>query len=218
MALSLPVHLPGTHLAAFHVMTDPTTNPTPTPTPTRTPASHLDTATLGGGCFWCTEAVMNDVRGVERVASGYAGGHVPDPTYEQVCTGATGHAEVVQVTFDPAVVSYRDLLRIFFATHDPTTPNRQGADVGPQYRSIIFTNSDEQRRVAEEVIAELEREGVWDAPIVTQVEPLTTFYPAETYHTRYYERNPRQPYCQVVIAPKVAKLRRSFAEMLKSRV
>jgi peptide-methionine (S)-S-oxide reductase len=218
VALSLPVHLPGTHLAAFHVMTDPTTNPTPTPTPTRTPASHLDTATLGGGCFWCTEAVMNDVRGVERVASGYAGGHVPDPTYEQVCTGATGHAEVVQVTFDPAVVSYRDLLRIFFATHDPTTPNRQGADVGPQYRSIIFTNSDEQRRVAEEVIAELEREGVWDAPIVTQVEPLTTFYPAETYHTRYYERNPRQPYCQVVIAPKVAKLRRSFAEMLKSRV
>lgn len=201
------------HFAALHAMTDPTTNPTPSPTPA--PIVHLDTATLGGGCFWCTEAVMNDVRGVERVASGYAGGHVPDPTYEQVCTGATGHAEVVQVTFDPAVVSYRDLLRIFFATHDPTTPNRQGADVGPQYRSIIFTSSDEQRRVAEEVIAELEREGVWDAPIVTQVEPLTTFYPAETYHTRYYERNPRQPYCQVVIAPKVAKLRRSFAEMLK---
>ena len=189
----------------IHTMTESTTNPT----------SALETATLGGGCFWCTEAVMNDVRGVERVVSGYAGGHVPDPTYEQVCTGTTGHAEVVQVTFDPAVVSYRDVLRIFFATHDPTTPNRQGADVGPQYRSIILTASDEQRRVAEEVIAELEREGVWDAPIVTQVEPLTAFYPAETYHHRYFDRNPRQPYCQVVIAPKVAKFRSGFAEMLK---
>ena len=174
-----------------------------------------ETATLGGGCFWCTEAVMNDVRGVERVVSGYAGGDEPNPTYEAVCSGTTGHAEVVQVTFDPAVVSYRDLLRVFFATHDPTTPARQGADVGPQYRSIVLTHSDDQRRAAEEVIAELEREAVWDAPIVTQVAPLTRFYPAEAYHHRYFERNPRQPYCQVVIAPKVAKLRRGFAHLLR---
>ncbi|HEY0969999.1 MAG TPA: peptide-methionine (S)-S-oxide reductase MsrA [Gemmatimonadales bacterium] len=193
------------HFAVRRDMTQPTTDPT----------SRLETATLGGGCFWCTEAVMNDVRGVERVTSGYAGGHLPDPSYEQVCTGTTGHAEVVRVTFDPSVVSYRDLLRIFFATHDPTTPNRQGADVGPQYRSIVLTESDEQRRVAEEVIAELEREELWDAPVVTQVEPLTEFYPAEGYHDRYFERNPRQPYCQVVIAPKVAKFRKGFEGMLK---
>ena len=174
-----------------------------------------ETATFGGGCFWCTEAVMLGVRGVERVVSGYAGGPEIDPTYEQVCSGRTGHAEVVQVTFDPAVVSYRDLLGIFFATHDPTTPDRQGADVGPQYRSIVLTHSDEQRDEARRAIADLEREGVWDAPIVTRVEPLDRFWPAESYHQRYFERNPGQPYCRVVIEPKVAKLRRSYAHLLR---
>ena len=175
----------------------------------------FETATLGGGCFWCTEAVMLGLRGVTRVVSGYAGGADPNPTYEAVCSGQTGHAEVVQVTFDPSEISYRDLLRIFFATHDPTTLNRQGADVGTQYRSIVFTHSDEQRDTANAVIAELGAEEVWDAPIVTKVEPLPAFYPAEAYHHRYYERNPRQGYCQAVIAPKVSKLRREFADRLR---
>lgn len=176
----------------------------------------LQTATLGGGCFWCLEAVYVRVRGVHQVVSGYAGGHVPHPTYEQVCGKRTGHAEVVQVTFDPAEIGYRELLEIFFAIHDPTTPDRQGNDVGPQYRSIILTHDDEQARTARELIAELEADGTWDAPVVTQVEPLTVFYPAEAYHHRYFERNPGQGYCQVVIAPKVAKLRRKFAEKART--
>lgn len=175
-----------------------------------------EVATLAGGCFWCLEAVFDDLRGVERVESGYTGGTVPTPTYEQVCGGRTGHAEVVQVVFDPGEVSFRELLEIFFTIHDPTTLNRQGADVGTQYRSAIFTHSPEQRRVAEEVIAELEREGVWDAPIVTEVAPLTGFYPAEEYHTDYYQRNQNQPYCQVVVAPKVAKFRKQYLEKLRA--
>jgi peptide-methionine (S)-S-oxide reductase len=179
-------------------------------------ARELEVATLGGGCFWCTEAVFEQVRGVEGVESGYAGGAVPNPTYEQVCSGMTGHAEVVRVTFDPQVISYRDLLRIFFATHDPTTRDRQGADVGTQYRSAILPHSEEQRATAEEVIGELDREGIWDAPIVTRVEPAAEFFPAESYHREYYRRNPGQGYCQAVIAPKVAKFRKQFADRLRA--
>ena len=175
---------------------------------------ELEVATLGGGCFWCLEAVYRDVRGVERVVSGYAGGQTPRPSYEQVCSGRTGHAEVVQVTFDPRVVPYRELLEIFFTIHDPTTPNRQGADVGTQYRSIVLYHSPEQERAAREVIEELEANRVWDAPIVTRVEPLEAFYPAEEYHQRYFERNPNQPYCQIVIAPKVAKFRQKYLARL----
>jgi peptide-methionine (S)-S-oxide reductase len=173
-------------------------------------------ATLGGGCFWCLEAVYKELRGVGRVVSGYAGGHVPDPTYTQVCAGTTGHAEVVQVTFDPAAVSYRELLEVFFTIHDPTTLNRQGADVGTQYRSAVFYHSPAQRETAEQVIAELTAEGVWDAPIVTEVVPLETFYLAEDYHQDYFERNPFQPYCRAVVAPKVAKFRKHFLGRLKA--
>ena len=175
-----------------------------------------ETATFGGGCYWCLEACYEQVRGVEEVESGFAGGAVPNPTYRQVCGGGTGHAEVVQVNFDPAAVSYRELLEIFFAIHDPTTPNRQGADVGTQYRSAIFYHSPEQKRVAEEVIAELTAEKVWPNPIVTEVVPFEAFYKAEDYHQGYYRANPSQPYCQAVVAPKVAKLRKKFAAKLKA--
>lgn len=178
-------------------------------------AGRHEVATLGGGCFWCVEAVFRDLRGVQRLVSGYAGGRQPNPTYEQVCSGSTGHAEVVQVTFDPAEVSYREILNVFFATHDPTTPNRQGHDVGTQYRSIVLYHSPEQRETAEQVIAELTRDKLYPAPIVTQVEPLDTFYPAEAYHQDYYERNPDAGYCRVVIAPKVAKFRQKYLEQLK---
>lgn len=170
---------------------------------------------LGGGCFWCTEAVFNELRGVTAVVSGYAGGRAPNPTYEQVCGGRTGHAEVVQVTFDPSVISYRELLEVFFTTHDPTTLNRQGADVGTQYRSIVLYQSPEQEMIAREVIDATNASGIWHAPIVTQVEPLDRFYPAEEYHQNYFERNPYQPYCQVVIAPKVAKAREKYLTRLK---
>jgi peptide-methionine (S)-S-oxide reductase len=178
-------------------------------------ATHLETATLAGGCFWCLEAVYNELRGVERVISGYAGGHVSNPTYEQVCSDSTGHAEVVQVTFDPEVISYREILEVFFTIHDPTTLNRQGADVGTQYRSAIFYHSPEQEQIAREVIAETNASGVWHAPLVTQLEPLDCFYRAEGYHQNYYERNAYQPYCQVVIAPKVAKVRERYLARLK---
>ena len=173
-------------------------------------------ATLGGGCFWCLEAVYAELRGVEKVESGYSGGHVPNPTYREVCSETTGHAEVVQVTFDPEVVSYRGILKVYFGIHDPTTPNRQGADVGTQYRSVIFYHDEEQRRVAEEVISELEAEGVWSAPIVTEVAPLDEFYVAEAYHQNYFRNNGFQPYCQVIIAPKVAKFRKEYLEKLKA--
>lgn len=172
-------------------------------------------ATLGGGCFWCLEAAFEQLEGVRGVHSGYAGGHEENPTYRKVCSGTTGHAEVVQVEYDPELIGYRDLLDVFFTIHDPTTLNRQGGDVGTQYRSIILHHDDEQKRVAEERIAELEREGVYEDPIVTSVEPLDRFYPAEEYHREYYRRNTRQPYCQVVIAPKLAKLRQSYAHRLK---
>jgi len=172
-------------------------------------------ATLGGGCFWCLEAVYKELKGVERVISGYAGGHLENPTYEQVCAGNTGHAEVVQLTYDPNVVSYRDLLDVFFTIHDPTTKDRQGADVGPQYRSIILYHDPEQKAAAEQAIADLEAKGVWHAPIVTEIVPLERFYPAEDYHHDYFARNPRQRYCQIVIAPKVAKFRKEHLAQLK---
>ena len=174
-----------------------------------------ETATLGGGCFWCLEPIFKDLKGVQSVVSGYAGGTRPNPSYEQVCSGATGHAEVVQVTFDPSAISYRDLLNVFFTIHDPTTLNRQGADVGTQYRSIILYHSPEQKETAESVMRSLAEDGVWDNPIVTQVVPFETFYRAEDYHQDYFVDNPRQPYCNVVIAPKVAKFRKQYAAMLK---
>jgi len=176
---------------------------------------NKEVATLAGGCFWCLEAVFDDLRGVERVDSGYAGGSVPNPTYRAVCAGTTGHAEVVQVAFDPQAVSFKEILEVFFTIHDPTTLNRQGADVGTQYRSAIFYHSPEQKEVAAQVISELNAANVWDAPIVTEVVPLTEFYPAEEYHREYYQRNPDQAYCRAVVAPKVAKFRKHFLEKMK---
>jgi peptide-methionine (S)-S-oxide reductase len=175
-----------------------------------------DKATLAGGCFWCLEAVFEQLQGVEKVESGYAGGSTADPNYQQVCGGGTGHAEVVQLTFDPAVISYRDILEVFFAIHDPTTRNRQGADVGTQYRSAVFYDSPEQKEVAEELIAELNKEGIWSKPIVTEVAPLTKFYVAEDYHQGYFRGNPGQPYCTAVVGPKVAKFRQKFTGRLKT--
>jgi peptide-methionine (S)-S-oxide reductase len=179
-------------------------------------SSRSEVATLGGGCFWCLEAVYQDLRGVEKVESGYSGGDVPNPTYRQVCSETTGHAEVVQVTFDPDEVSYRDILEVYFTIHDPTTLNRQGADVGTQYRSVIFYHTEGQKRTAEEVISEIEAEGIWNSPIVTEVVPFDEFYVAEDYHQNYFRNNGFQPYCQVIIAPKVAKFRKQHLERLKA--
>jgi peptide-methionine (S)-S-oxide reductase len=176
----------------------------------------VEVATFGGGCFWCLEAVFEQLRGVQKVESGYAGGTVAKPTYRQVCSGHTGHAEVVQVTFDPAVISFREVLDVFFATHDPTTLNRQGADVGTQYRSVIFCHTPKQKEIAELRIAELNAAHIWDAPLVTEVAPLTAFFPAEDYHQEYFRLNSAQPYCQAVIAPKVAKFRKQFEDKLKT--
>ena len=173
-----------------------------------------ESATLAGGCFWCLEAVYQRLEGVKEIRSGYSGGTVDAPTYEAVCSGQTGHAEVVQVTFDPGTISFREILEVFFAVHDPTTLNRQGGDVGTQYRSVIFHHSPEQEATARAVIAQLEGDGVFGAPIVTEVTPLGVFYPAEAEHHEYFRRNPQQPYCQVVIAPKVAKLRQLFLDKL----
>ncbi len=177
----------------------------------------MEIATLAGGCFWCTEAVFKELKGVEKVEPGYAGGTVPNPTYEQVCTGRTGHAEAVQVTFDPAIISYEELLKIFFTVHDPTTLNRQGADVGTQYRSAIFYHSDQQKSTAQQVVSEVTAAKLWNAPIVTQIEPFQAFYRAEGYHLDYFKNNPRQPYCQMVIAPKVRKFREHYMEKLKNQ-
>ncbi|MBS3933608.1 MAG: peptide-methionine (S)-S-oxide reductase MsrA [Truepera sp.] len=173
----------------------------------------IETATLGGGCFWCLEAAFKELRGVSQVTSGYAGGHLPNPTYEQVCSDTTGHAEVVQIRFDPALLSYRDLLAVFFTIHDPTTLNRQGHDIGSQYRSVIFYHDEAQREVAEAVMVEVAP--LWDDPLVTELLPLPTFYPAEDYHHNYFANNPAQPYCQLVVAPKVAKVRQRFAAKLR---
>ena len=174
-----------------------------------------ETAVLGGGCFWCLEAVFKDLDGVSGVLSGYAGGHTAQPTYEQVCSGRTGHAEVVRITYDPSVLSYADLLRVFFTIHDPTTPNRQGADVGSQYRSVIFTGSEAERETAQAVMREIAASGIWDGPIVTEVVPLPAFYPAEAEHHDYFALHPGAGYCRVVIAPKVAKFRKAFADRLR---
>ncbi len=177
---------------------------------------EFEIATLGGGCFWCLEAVFVEVNGVKDVSSGYAGGTLVSPTYEQVCSGVTGHAEVVQITFDPEIIPYRDVLRIFFSIHDPTTLNRQGGDVGTQYRSVVFYHGESQKRTAEELIAELNQSAIWPDPLVTEVSDLTEFYPAEDYHRDYYQRNSGQPYCQVVISPKLAKFRKQYTTILKS--
>jgi peptide-methionine (S)-S-oxide reductase len=176
---------------------------------------QLKQATFGGGCFWCVEAVYQQVKGVEKLVSGYAGGHVPNPTYRQVCGGATGHAEVVQITYDPAVISFAELLEVFWKTHDPTTLNRQGNDVGTQYRSVVFAHDEAQLREAMELKAKLNASGAFNRPIVTQVEPLQTFYPAEEYHQNYYRRNPREGYCQYVIVPKLEKFRQVFPDKRK---
>lgn len=176
----------------------------------------MEKATLGGGCFWCLEAVFLDMKGITAVTSGYAGGHVANPSYEEVCGKRTGHAEVVQISYDPAIVSFPDLLRVFFAIHDPTTKDRQGADVGPQYRSIIMTHDATQDASAREVIAELTAARLWGNPIVTEIVPLTQFWPAEPEHHNYFARNPWSGYCQAVVAPKVVKFRKNFANLLKS--
>lgn len=180
-----------------------------------TSATATETATLGGGCFWCLEAVFDELQGVRSVESGYSGGHVANPTYRRVCEGNTGHAEVVQVMFDPATIRYREILEVFFSIHDPTTLNRQGADVGPQYRSVIFTHSLEQQKAATELIAELNAARIWPDPIVTEVTPFRAFYRAEDYHQEYFRNNGHQPYCQMVIAPKVTKFRKQYAAWLK---
>ncbi len=182
-----------------------------------TEEGRVEVATLAGGCFWCLDGAYRDLRGVVDVESGYAGGHTVDPTYEQVCTGNTGHAEVVRITYDPNVITYRDLLEVFFSIHDPTTLNRQGADVGTQYRSGIFCHDETQREVAEAFVAELEADRVFEDPIVTEIAPEAAYYPGEGYHQDYYRQNPGQGYCQVVVAPKLAKFRAKYASMLKDR-
>lgn len=193
--------------------TEPRT-PAPAPAPTAQPAV-LEQATFGAGCFWCTEALFARLRGVRSVTSGYSGGHVKNPTYKQVCTGTTGHAEVVQVTYDPQQISYAELLEVFWATHDPTTRDQQGHDIGPQYRSAVFYHTDQQRRLAEDYKKRLDAAGAFPAPIVTEITPYREFFPAEDYHQEYFELNGRQPYCQVVIRPKVDKLHKVFADKLK---
>lgn len=183
----------------------------------RAPSEGLEALTLGGGCFWCLEAVFSDLKGVQSVASGYSGGKPADPSYEQISMGNTGHAEVVEVRFDPRIISVKTLLEVFFVIHDPTTMNRQGADVGTQYRSVIFYHSPEQKIVAEQSIKEVESSGIWSERIVTEVEPLTKFYMAEDYHQEYFKNNSYQPYCQVIISPKLAKLRQHFPDRLKTQ-
>jgi peptide-methionine (S)-S-oxide reductase len=175
----------------------------------------LEVATLAAGCFWCIEGAFGIIKGVERIEPGYTGGTVTNPSYEQVCTGTTGHAEAAQIYFDPKVISFQEILEVFFTMHDPTSLNRQGADVGTQYRSAIFYNSPEQKATAEKLIDELNKEGIWNRPIVTAIEPLKTFYPAETYHKEYYNKHATEPYCQVVIAPKIAKLQQRFLNKIK---
>lgn len=178
--------------------------------------ANLETATLAAGCFWCVEAIFDDLKGVEDVVSGYSGGHTENPTYKEVCGETTGHAEVVQIRFDPSVLSYKELLQVFFTVHDPTTLNRQGGDIGTSYRSAVFYHSDEQRQIAEETIAEFNAEGIYDNPIVTEVTAFDKFWPAEDYHQEYFANNPNQPYCNAVVAPKVAKFRQKFLSRLKS--
>jgi peptide-methionine (S)-S-oxide reductase len=190
-------------------------NMSQTQIPTEVPnLDHYEVATLGGGCFWCVEAIYQDLQGVVKVESGYTGGHVPNPTYRQICDGNTGHAEVIQVTFDPTAVTYREIVEIFFTVHDPTTLNRQGNDVGTQYRSAIFYHTPEQQAIAEDVKVSV-AQAIWDDPVVTEISPLSTYYPAEAYHQNYFKTNPYQSYCNFVIAPKVKKFRAQYAARLK---
>ncbi len=176
---------------------------------------HVEVVTLGGGCFWCLAAVFAGLKGVANVESGYSGGTVPTPTYEQVCSGTTGHAEVVQVTYDPSIITLAELLQVYFSMHDPTTRNRQGADVGTQYRSVIFYHTSEQEETARKMIADLTADGLWNDPIVTEIKPLAVFYPAEAYHQEYYQQNPERPYCQTVIAPKLSTMREKYQEKFR---
>ncbi len=180
-------------------------------------SNQFETATLAGGCFWCLEAVYDEAKGVLSVESGYSNGHVANPSYRDVCNGNTGHAEVIQIKFDPSIISFRDLLNVFFTIHDPTTLNRQGADVGTQYRSAIFYHSPEQKAIAEQTISELNAQGIWNSPIVTEVEAIKDFYIAEDYHQEYFVRNQNQPYCQAVVAPKVSKFRKHYLELWKKQ-
>jgi len=179
--------------------------------------SHFETATLAGGCFWCLEAVFDEVKGIESVESGYSNGHVVNPTYRAVCNGDTGHAEAIRIKFDPSIISFRDLLNVFFAIHDPTTLNRQGGDVGTQYRSAIFYHNPEQKETADTLISELNEQKIWNSPIVTEVEAIKDFYIAEDYHQEYFVKNQSQPYCQTVVAPKVSKFRKHYLELLKKQ-
>ncbi len=181
-------------------------------------SKDAELATLGGGCFWCTEAIFNQLKGVEKVESGYSGGNLENPTYEQVSTGTTGHAEVVQLTFDPSLISFKEILQIFFSTHDPTTLNRQGPDVGTQYRSVIFYHTEQQKTIAEQAIKEMTEEKLFDAPIVTRIEPFNRFHEAEDYHKDYFKRHPEQQYCRIIIAPKMAKLQKLYLSKLKLQV
>ncbi len=180
-------------------------------------SNNVETTTLAGGCFWCLEAVFDEMKGVTSVESGYSNGHVPNPTYRAVCNGDTGYAEVTRITFDPTVITFRDLLNVFFAIHDPTSLNRQGGDVGTQYRSAIFYHSPEQKEIAEALIKELNAQKIWNSPIVTQVDALKDYYAAEDYHQEYFARNQNQPYCQAVVVPKVAKFRKHYLELLKKQ-
>ncbi len=184
---------------------------------THRPSQDGEVAMLGGGCFWCLDPIFKDLMGVEQVLAGYSGGAVPNPSYHQVCTGTTGHAEVVEITFDLKVISFKEILEAFFAIHDPTTPNRQGADVGPQYRSVIFYHSEEQKEIAQRVIQELDAARIWNKPIVTELVPFTAFYKAEDYHQEYFAKNPDQGYCRVVIASKVAEFRKRYSSRLKNK-
>ena len=176
---------------------------------------NLEVATLAAGCFWCTEAAFNIIKGVDRIEPGYTGGTIINPTYEEVSTGTTGHAEAAQIYFDPKVITYKEIVEVFFTMHDPTSLNRQGADIGTQYRSAIFYHNQQQKETAQKLIAELAQEGIWDKPIVTEIVPLKTFYSAETYHKDYYKKHPKEPYCQAVIAPKIAKLQQRFIDKIK---
>jgi peptide-methionine (S)-S-oxide reductase len=180
-----------------------------------TQQNQLETITLGGGCFWCLEAIYNELKGIIKVESGYAGGIVPNPTYNQVCTGTTGHAEVIQITYNPTIITFKEILQIFFTMHDPTTLNHQGNDVGTQYRSIIFYHNENQKHIAEQIINEITQARIWNNPIVTQIEPYNLFYKAEEYHQEYYKKNRAQSYCRIIIAPKISKLRKQYFEKLK---
>jgi peptide-methionine (S)-S-oxide reductase len=193
-------------------------NNTKMPDTTKQGSGKSETAVLGAGCFWCVEAIFQDIKGVEKVESGYSGGNVKNPTYREVCTGTTGHAEVIKLTFDPAVISYEELLTVFFHVHDPTTLNKQGADVGTQYRSAIFYENDDQKKTAEKVKEDTGKSGLWDNPIVTEISGLKDYYPAEDYHQDYYNNNPNQSYCSYVIAPKVRKFYKEFGHLLKEGV